>query len=391
MKKITSRSAFTKLLTAAASLAATAAFAQVGGITEGDSQPAPRRSSRSTGEAAPELDSRGGGENNAGIPGRADSGDDLVGDENDRDLRRRTFTGLVVGATEDRITLNMQPPGAAAPMERVFMVPEGASVIVNGEQSPLSAIKKGQSARIVTAPADPELAMRVFVATPAGEDDEEDRNFEVYPEDHQQTRPPRPDRRVGGAARGRMAMTGGEEAVLPLGIEVYGGGDRGALVTEMLVDGPAATAGVLINDVIVAVNGRSIPDPELIEEMLAAGDARGSVLTVVRGQERLEIPVTAGRLAEGSLVTPAAMRQSLVGAGFIAAPVGGGGVATGLGPGEAASGVTQPPPADLNKGEPGLTPRSPGRSDAAQGGVGEGRSEAAPGNNPNNRNEGDGT
>jgi len=501
MLRMTARR-FATLTLVAGTFAGTTAFAQVGGITQGDSQPAPRRSSPSRGETAPELDSRTGqGELARDVTARgADVGDDPH--------ERTSFTGLVTSVAGDRITVKMAPPRVPTAMEQVFRVADEATVVVNGETAPLASIREGDTVRIITAAADPEIAVRIFAAAPgqaapprertgtAGPaeretrrvpsrptvaadpritDEDEDPNFDVYPENEQGTRPRRPAEQAGGPDVGRMAMTGGEEAVLPLGIEVYGGGGRGALVTEMLVDGPAAAGGVLINDLIVAVNRQTVSDPELMEQMLLADGTGAAELTVVRNGETLQIPVQAGRLIEGSLVTPAAMHQSLVTAGFVGgAPVApftfggtlsdfrGGGVLIdgtegslvgGLLPGDVITGLngvpirnqaqfydafgnlrrkgdgfglavrrngevidlnvpfstlgpgfnqglgagqgttTITPPADLNGGAPGLTPRSPGRSDAAQGepgvgrsdarrgGIGAGRSQAAPRNN----------
>lgn len=387
-------------------LAALTASAQTPGITEGDSQPAPRRSSPSTGDTAPELDSRVGGELGTGVgrTGVGDAADDAVADP--EDIQRRTFIGRISGVTEDRLTVEIDPPGADAPSEQTFRLGEGAAVIVNGEPSAFTAVRKGQSVRLITAPGDPELIVRLFAATrrarPAGEGDE---NFDVYPQADQDTPPRRRPEQPGG--RRQVAMTGGEEAVLPLGIEVYGGGRQGALVTEMLADGPAAAAGVLINDIIVAINGQPISDTELIEQQLAAGNGAAE-LTILRNGETLQLPLQPGQLVEGSLTTANAMQQALVTAGFIAGGglrnqgavgvgTGVGGTATGVGTG-VGTGGTIVPPADQNEGAPGLTPRSPGRSDAAEGGVRPGRSGAAPGgegsgiraggNNPNGTNSG---
>lgn len=382
----------------AASCVALGAFAvltaagQQPGITEGDSQPAPRRSSPRSGDLAPELDSRAGGELEGGVTGRAATIDaDRAETTTDPDdVNRRTFTGLITSVAEGRLTVRMDRPGADAPTEQTFKLGEGASVTVNGQPSEFGAVRKGQVARIITAPGDPELVVRLFATTRRARAERDD-NANVYPQNDQDTPPRRPEEQPGGPRRGRPAMAGGEEAVLPLGIEVYGdGGQRGVLVTEMLAGGPAAAAGVLINDVIVAVNGQTIADPELIEQQLAANNNGGAELTIVRNGETLQLAVEPAQLVEGSLVTANAMRQALVTAGFIAGGGlrNGGAVGTGVigvdgtggtaGAGVGTGGVVTPP-ADQNGGAPGLTPRSPGRSDAAEGGVRPGRSDAAPG------------
>jgi membrane-associated protease RseP (regulator of RpoE activity) len=383
-----------KLAASAVALGAFAALtaaAQTPGITEGDSQPAPRRSSPSTGDTAPEFDSRAGGELGTGAgrtaAGNADAADDASDPE---DVKRRTFTGLVTSVSEDRITLSIDPPGGT-PTAQTFRLGDGANVIVNGEPADFRAVRKGQVVRLITAPGDPEMAVRLF-ATSRRARSERDENFDVYPQADQDTPPRRPEEQAGGPDRRRPAMAGGEEAVLPLGIEVYGGGRQGALVTEMLAGGPAATAGVLINDLIVAVNGQTVGDPELIEQQLASTGDGSAELTVVRNGETLQLPITPGQLVEGSLTNVNAMRQALVTAGFIAGGGlrnNGGVVETGT-PGTGANGIgtggVNLPPADANGGAPGLTPRSPGRSDAAEGGTSPGRSDAAPGRQRPGRN-----
>jgi Do/DeqQ family serine protease len=73
-----------------------------------------------------------------------------------------------------------------------------------------------------------------------------------------------------------------------LGIERPGG----VVVKELFPDGPAAEAGLLPGDVLVAINGRDVLDPQGMAFRLATlpvGDE--AALTIVRKGERLELPI----------------------------------------------------------------------------------------------------
>lgn len=344
MLKLTVRR-FAVSCVAAGAFAGATAYAQTPGITPGDSQPAPRRSNPSTGDTVPELDSRtGAGEFARDVTTRgADVGDDLH--------ERTTFAGVVTGVSDGRLSVQMSPPRVPTAMEQVFRMTKDTPVVVNGEPGTLADIRRDSLVRVVTFAADPETAAKVIVAGPtsagrrAAADDEPertrprrpvasvpavdpepqltdedtDRNFDVYPSAKSPPTPPDAydEEQPGGPDMNRMAAQGAEEAVLPLGVEVYGGGNQGALVTEMLAGGPAATAGVLINDLIVAVNGQTVSDPELIEAAMAANGGGSAELTLMRNGETLQVSVQPGQLVEGSLVTAGAMGQALVNAGLV--------------------------------------------------------------------------
>src|SRR5690606_1431833 len=140
----------------------------------------------------------------------------------------------------------------------------------------LGSIRKGQFVRITTLPGDSEIAAKIVVATPPSQratptnalrrppraepagavdaeppDEDQNPNFDVFPYRHSRPNPPCANDEFarGGNRALEQRWSGSEEAVLPLGIEVFGPGE-GALVTEMLANGPAASAGVLIGDLI---------------------------------------------------------------------------------------------------------------------------------------------
>jgi serine protease Do len=79
----------------------------------------------------------------------------------------------------------------------------------------------------------------------------------------------------------------------------------GLLVTGLVENGPAEQAGVVIGDIIVALDGATVQEPEgLIGLLRAERPSASATLTVIRGLEVRDIPVTigerpAGRRTEG--------------------------------------------------------------------------------------------
>jgi S1-C subfamily serine protease len=69
----------------------------------------------------------------------------------------------------------------------------------------------------------------------------------------------------------------------------------GLLVSSVVEGGPADTAGVVIGDIIVALNGQAVQEPEALIALLR-GDESGkpATLTVIRGTELRELVVTIG-------------------------------------------------------------------------------------------------
>src|SRR4051794_19864868 len=77
-----------------------------------------------------------------------------------------------------------------------------------------------------------------------------------------------------------------------LGIE----SDRGLVILSVEADGPAASAGLLVGDVIVKLGGRPIQDVEDLVDALGANDVVGRTLQldVVRGGELIKVGVLIG-------------------------------------------------------------------------------------------------
>jgi len=71
--------------------------------------------------------------------------------------------------------------------------------------------------------------------------------------------------------------------------------DRGVVVTEVVPNSPAATAGLKVNDVITAVNDKQIQDPgQLRETIQQTGVGKEVTVQVMRGAENTPIKVKLG-------------------------------------------------------------------------------------------------
>lgn len=93
---------------------------------------------------------------------------------------------------------------------------------------------------------------------------------------------------VGGAT---MAQEAGERPFLGI---TFSATDGGALVREVLVDSPAAAAGLQVDDLILAVNGVDVAPAELAETITALAVGEELSLTILRADTRMELTATPG-------------------------------------------------------------------------------------------------
>ena len=93
---------------------------------------------------------------------------------------------------------------------------------------------------------------------------------------------------VGGAA---LAQDAGERPFLGI---TFSAEDNGALVREVLVDSPAAAAGLQVDDLILALNGVELAPAELAETIAALAVGEEISLTILRDEAEMELAVTLG-------------------------------------------------------------------------------------------------
>ena len=98
----------------------------------------------------------------------------------------------------------------------------------------------------------------------------------------------------GRMKRGYIGIAG-QPARLPESQRAANGPEDALLVVGVSADGPAAKAGVLVGDLIVALDGQAIAAPEDLLDLLA-GDRVGktATLSVLRGGTPVELAVTVG-------------------------------------------------------------------------------------------------
>ena len=76
-------------------------------------------------------------------------------------------------------------------------------------------------------------------------------------------------------------------------VEVPGGG-RGALVASVDENGPAAAAGLVVGDIVVAIDGDAVRGPDELRLVLADRAGATVVVALVRAGARADVSVTIG-------------------------------------------------------------------------------------------------
>jgi len=67
---------------------------------------------------------------------------------------------------------------------------------------------------------------------------------------------------------------------------------EGAFIMDVMRDSPAAKAGIKQGDVITAIGGKAMKNPDEVYEAIQSGGAKELSLTVVRGNEKLNLKAT---------------------------------------------------------------------------------------------------
>ena len=73
------------------------------------------------------------------------------------------------------------------------------------------------------------------------------------------------------------------------------GRERGLLVVNVMPDGPAARAGILVGDIVVSLENNAVDSPEqLMDLLMTIGAGKALPVQVIRGAATMDIPVTTG-------------------------------------------------------------------------------------------------
>ena len=98
----------------------------------------------------------------------------------------------------------------------------------------------------------------------------------------------------GRARRGYLGVAG-QSVSLPEHQRGGTGRERGMLVLAVTGGGPAASAGVLVGDVLLAIDGAPVESPEeLLDLLMTVGSGRSARLQVLRGGTSTELTVNVG-------------------------------------------------------------------------------------------------
>lgn len=97
-----------------------------------------------------------------------------------------------------------------------------------------------------------------------------------------------------GRAKRRYLGVAGQAVQLPPAQQPAGGQSSAVLVVQVMENSPAAGAGLLVGDLLVALNDQAIDSPDRLLETLAASAAGSARLRVLRGGNVVDVPVDIG-------------------------------------------------------------------------------------------------
>jgi len=100
--------------------------------------------------------------------------------------------------------------------------------------------------------------------------------------------------RHGGIRRGFIGITS-QPVAIPAGQRTGSVAEHGLLIVGVAPGTPAAEAGLLVGDILVSFAGSAVSDPEqLLGQLTAERVGTQALVTVVRGRETVDVPVTVG-------------------------------------------------------------------------------------------------
>ena len=94
-----------------------------------------------------------------------------------------------------------------------------------------------------------------------------------------------------GRSKRRYLGVAGQSVQLPASQRPADGQSTGVLVLQVVDDSPAAKAGILVGDVLVALDGRPVDKTDTLLEALAAGTTSKAALKILRGGQPHEVGV----------------------------------------------------------------------------------------------------
>jgi S1-C subfamily serine protease len=97
-----------------------------------------------------------------------------------------------------------------------------------------------------------------------------------------------------GRAKRRYLGVAGQSVQLPSGQRPADGQATGILIVQVIDDSPAARAGLMVGDVLVALDGHALDATDTLLERLAAASTTKAVLRVLRGGSAVDVPVEIG-------------------------------------------------------------------------------------------------
>jgi S1-C subfamily serine protease len=97
----------------------------------------------------------------------------------------------------------------------------------------------------------------------------------------------------GGVRRGYFGV-GAYPVQLTAALAQLAGRDRGALIASTEDGGPAATAGVIVGDILIELDGVAITGPESLRSALVDRADKAVAFSVLRGGTRLDLSATVG-------------------------------------------------------------------------------------------------
>ena len=94
-----------------------------------------------------------------------------------------------------------------------------------------------------------------------------------------------------GSPKRRYLGVAGQSVQLPSGQRPADGQTTGVLVLQVIEDSPAAQAGILVGDVLVALDGRALDKTDTLLEALSAVTGTKAALKILRGGQAQELAV----------------------------------------------------------------------------------------------------